>query len=117
MNNILWLIRREFWENRSLWIAPLAIAGVILVLTAFGGVHIGQDQSFWFGTGASDLERMSAEDREHMRNALSQVTDKREMIYAFTLSMLTSPVSIRAARVASSRLMPPRIFSAMAVSR
>ena len=89
MNNILWLIRREFWENRSLWIAPLAIAGVILVLTAFGGVHIGQDQSFWFGTGASDLERMSPAEREHLTNALSEVSDKRQMIYAFTLAMLT----------------------------
>ena len=90
MNNILWLIRREFWENRSLWIAPLAIAGVILVLTAFGGVHIGQNQSFWFGTGASDLEGMSATEREHMKNALGEITDKRQMIYAFTLTMLTS---------------------------
>ena len=90
MNNMLWLIRREFWENRSLWIAPLVIAGVILVLTAFGGVHIGQNETFWFGTGTSDLEGMSPADREHLNNALSQVTDKRQMIYAFTLMMLTS---------------------------
>ena len=32
MNNMLWLVRREVWENRSLWIAPLAVAGVILVI-------------------------------------------------------------------------------------
>ena len=37
MNNILWLIRREVWENRSLWIAPLTIAGVILVIAALTG--------------------------------------------------------------------------------
>ena len=90
MNNMIWLIRREFWENRSLWIAPLVIAGVILVLTAFGGVHIGQNETFWFGAGTSDLEGMSPADREHLNNALSQVTDKRQMIYAFTLMMLTS---------------------------
>jgi len=89
VNNIVWLIRREFWENRSLWIAPLAIAGVILVLTAFGGVHIGQHETFWFGTGSSDLENLSAADREHVKNALSEVSGKSEMIYAFTLSMLT----------------------------
>jgi ABC-2 type transport system permease protein len=89
VNNILWLIRREFWENRSLWIAPLAIAGVILVLTAFGGVHIGQNESFWFGTGSSDLESMSPADRERMMGALGEIGDKRQMIYAFTLAMLT----------------------------
>ena len=27
----LWCVRREFWENRSLYIAPLAVAGVSLV--------------------------------------------------------------------------------------
>ncbi|HET9408402.1 MAG TPA: ABC transporter permease [Candidatus Sulfotelmatobacter sp.] len=33
-----WSIRREFWENRSLYIAPLAVAGVVLLgflLTVF----------------------------------------------------------------------------------
>jgi len=90
MNNMLWLVRREFWENRSLWIAPLVIAGVILVLTAFGGVHVGQNEAFWFGTGASDLEKMSPTDRAHLHDALNEVAGKRQMIYAFTLMMLTT---------------------------
>src|SRR3569832_3193 len=34
------LIRREFWEHRSLWIAPLIMA-VLMVLTVFP-LHIGQ---------------------------------------------------------------------------
>jgi ABC-2 type transport system permease protein len=49
-NKVLMLIRREFWENRSLWITPLVLAGVILVSAAFsgspvvdghGGMHFG----------------------------------------------------------------------------
>ena len=40
MNNMIWLIRREVWENRSLWIAPLVVAGVILIISAFGFVHV-----------------------------------------------------------------------------
>jgi ABC-2 type transport system permease protein len=41
------LIRREFWEHRSLWIAPLAVAALLLLATltgalfAPGHVHIG----------------------------------------------------------------------------
>src|SRR5262245_3908969 len=31
------LIRREVWESRSLWIAPLVISGVMLLAVAFGG--------------------------------------------------------------------------------
>ena len=39
---VLMLIRREFWENRSLWIAPLVLAGSHPVLRlAFGGIHVG----------------------------------------------------------------------------
>jgi hypothetical protein len=33
-NKVLMLIRREFWENRSLWITPLVISGVLLISAA-----------------------------------------------------------------------------------
>lgn len=37
MNTMRTLIRREFWEHRGLWIAPLAVAGLLIVLSAVGG--------------------------------------------------------------------------------
>ena len=46
------LIRREFWEHRSLWITPLIVAGV-LVLAAFP-IHIGNVD---MGAHAEDLAR------------------------------------------------------------
>ena len=30
MNHCLWLIRREFWENRAIWITPLVVLGALL---------------------------------------------------------------------------------------
>ena len=51
-NKVLMLIRREFWENRSLWITPLVISGVLLISAAFsggpgpdghGGLHFGPE--------------------------------------------------------------------------
>jgi len=36
MNTNLWLIRREFWENRAIWIIP-AVFGALLILTALFG--------------------------------------------------------------------------------
>ena len=40
MNTYVWLIRREFWENRAIWMVP-AIIGVALTLAAlFGRVDI-----------------------------------------------------------------------------
>jgi len=89
MNNMIWLIRREIWENRSLWIAPLVVAGVILVIAAFGGIHVGENDNFWFGS-ADHGDQMSAEDRENIRQAMSTAgADKKQLIYAITLSTFT----------------------------
>jgi ABC-2 type transport system permease protein len=40
MNTFVWLVRREFWENRAIWIMP-AVIGIVLMLAAlFGRVHL-----------------------------------------------------------------------------
>ena len=47
------LIKREFWEARSLWIAPLAAAGVLVFMAiaaaAFANAKFGLGGSFRFG--------------------------------------------------------------------
>jgi len=40
MNTNLWLIRREFWENRAIWILPAAFGGMLIVVALFGHVQI-----------------------------------------------------------------------------
>ncbi len=35
-----WLVRRELWENRSLYIAPLAVAALILAGFLIGTIHL-----------------------------------------------------------------------------
>jgi ABC-2 type transport system permease protein len=39
MKNFEWLIRREFWENRSIWLVPTVIGAMIIVGTIFGHAH------------------------------------------------------------------------------
>ena len=34
MSNLYWSIRREVWENRSLYLAPLIVAAVVLFTTS-----------------------------------------------------------------------------------
>lgn len=82
MNKILMLIRREYWENRALWIAPLVITGIILISAAFGGIHTGDNGRFSFGTsdGPSDAELI----------ALAGSLDKREMVYGTTIMAFTA---------------------------
>jgi ABC-2 type transport system permease protein len=91
MNNIIWLIRREIWENRSLWIAPLVVAGVILIISAFGGIHVGNGNDVSLGWGSDSGPHISEQDREHIRNAMATAPlSKKQIIYAITLSTFTA---------------------------
>ena len=48
---LLTLVRRELWEHRALWLAPLVVAVLLAVVAAIGRVHIELDK-------APDLSRM-----------------------------------------------------------
>ena len=37
---LYWSVRRELWENRALYLAPLAVAALILVASAIGSIHL-----------------------------------------------------------------------------
>jgi ABC-2 type transport system permease protein len=77
-HKVLMLVRREFWENRSLWITPLVISGVLLISAAFsggpindvgGGLHFGPE------VGGEALGNV--------------VPEKRDGIYAGYIGVLT----------------------------
>ena len=40
MNTYVWLIRREFWENRAIWICPAVIACALMLAALFGRVEV-----------------------------------------------------------------------------
>ena len=40
MNTNLWLIRREFWENRAIWILPAVFGAMLIVAALFGHVSL-----------------------------------------------------------------------------
>jgi len=42
---LLTLVRREFWEHRSLWLAPLIVAGLLALCAAIGRVHLQVEES------------------------------------------------------------------------
>jgi ABC-2 type transport system permease protein len=87
---MLWLIRREVWENRSLWIAPLVVAGVILVIAMFGGIHVGDGGQFSMGWQSDSSIHLSERDQAHIRDAMSEKPETRQIVYAITLSGFTA---------------------------
>ncbi|HEX3950807.1 MAG TPA: hypothetical protein VHW95_13200 [Steroidobacteraceae bacterium] len=40
MNTDIWLIRREFWENRAIWLIPAVFGGLLIIAALFGRVDI-----------------------------------------------------------------------------
>lgn len=41
MNRMAWLIRREFWEHRAIWIAPVVVLALLLLGAVTGNVMLG----------------------------------------------------------------------------
>jgi ABC-2 type transport system permease protein len=41
MNRFLWLVRREVWEHKAIWIAPTIVIGCLVLLVLTGNVHLG----------------------------------------------------------------------------
>lgn len=38
MNTAIWLVRREFWENRAIWLIPAALGGFLILAALFGRI-------------------------------------------------------------------------------
>ena len=51
MNTYLWLVRREFWENRAIWLVPAALGALLVLAALFGGYRV---------VGAVDLTTVRA---------------------------------------------------------
>src|SRR6202035_1214528 len=51
MNTTLWLVRREFWENRAIWLIPAVLGGLLVLASLFGGYQV---------LGAGDLATVRA---------------------------------------------------------
>jgi ABC-2 type transport system permease protein len=40
MNSFIWLVRREFWENKAIWVMPACIGALMVVGALFGKVEV-----------------------------------------------------------------------------
>jgi ABC-2 type transport system permease protein len=40
MNHFIWLVRREFWENKAIWVIPAWLGALMVVAGLFGKVEI-----------------------------------------------------------------------------
>jgi ABC-2 type transport system permease protein len=40
MNTTIWLVRREFWENRAIWMIPAVLGGLMILAALFGRIDL-----------------------------------------------------------------------------
>jgi ABC-2 type transport system permease protein len=45
MNDFIWLVRREFWENKAIWVLPACIGILMVVAALFSNVEIAMLQA------------------------------------------------------------------------
>jgi ABC-2 type transport system permease protein len=87
MNTFPMLIRREFWENRSLWIAPLIWVGIIVVMVLWGVFVSLRHEDTNLVLDAQTVEEirgMSDADREKMRGAIAFPEEGKQTAFAFS---------------------------------
>ena len=57
-----WSVRRELWENRSIYIAPLAAAGIFLIGFLISTVHLPRQMRAQAALGSAHLTQMTPHD-------------------------------------------------------
>jgi ABC-2 type transport system permease protein len=95
-NTFPMLLRREAWEHRSLWIAPLVWVGVIVLLSTVGTFQMTRDNDiaeFASATSVEEIQGMSEAKREHIREALSLEKDRGQTVYAFSYLAIGALIS------------------------
>jgi ABC-2 type transport system permease protein len=74
MNRFAWMVRREIWEHRAIWIAPAVVLALMLVGAITGNVFLGNIQITTDSAGTSitssgqadDAQGLSKEDIEEL---------------------------------------------------
>ena len=68
MSRFIWLVRREIWEHKAIWIAPLIVLGCLVLALLTGQVHLGPSGTM---------------DANAPLGALSQETQVRLLVIAY----------------------------------
>ena len=69
MNRFAWLMRREFWEHRAIWMAPAVVLALLLIGAVTGNVFLGNvqvDADLSIGGDAATESGLTQEDKDEL---------------------------------------------------
>lgn len=67
MNRFAWLVRRELWEHRAIWMAPAVVIAILLLGAVTGNLFIGDIAVDAQTAGAENGDALSREDIEKLK--------------------------------------------------
>lgn len=100
MNAYLMLIRREFWEHRSLWIAPLVWAGIITVLFTWFVFFQMEDlvdadaRKFLEAPSVAEIQGLSEHERQELEKVKAVPQAAMQMPLALTYFALSGLIQV-----------------------
>jgi ABC-2 type transport system permease protein len=122
MNTVIWLIRREFWENRAIWMIPAVIGGIMLLAALFGNVeHMAMPaefpapavgQLFLVAVGATFFAVMSIYATWYLLDCL--YADRKDRSVLFWKSLPISDITTVMSKLATALLVIPLVYFAAA---
>jgi ABC-2 type transport system permease protein len=96
MNTMLMLVRREFWEHRSLWIAPLVWVGLIVIMSMWGTIlSLQHDDAIKIGHYATieEIPGLNDAERAELTEQINAPDDRKDTVYAIAQMVLGAMIS------------------------
>ena len=122
MNTTIWLVRREFWENRAIWMIPLAMSAFLILVALFGRVDLlsvssqvpGRTvgQAFLIAVGATFFAVMSIYSTWYLLDCL--YADRKDRSVLFWKSLPISDTTTVLSKLATALIVIPLVYFAVA---
>jgi ABC-2 type transport system permease protein len=122
VNTYIWLVRREFWENRAIWTIPAVIGGFLILVALFGKVEglgpIAQvpgravTQLFLVTIGATFFAVMSIYSTWYLLDCLH--ADRKDRSVLFWKSLPISDTATVLSKLLTALIVIPLVYFALA---
>jgi ABC-2 type transport system permease protein len=122
MNTTIWLVRREFWENRAIWMIPAVIGGFMILIALFGRVDLMSMSSqlpnrvvregFLVAVGATFFAVMSIYSTWYLLDCL--YADRKDRSVLFWKSLPISDTTTVLSKLATALIVIPVVYFAAA---
>ena len=122
MNTAIWLVRREFWENRAIWMIPAVIGGLMVLIALFGRIDLLAIPSqvpsqavgggFLLAVGATFFVVLSIYSTWYLLDCL--YADRKDRSVLFWKSMPISDTTTVLSKLATAVIVIPAVYLAAA---